>query len=455
MKNVIITAALAVAAVCVTEASAKELILVNNEVTTHIVMPENIKMVDLSTTKIIGNQCADNIVRIKPYIESDSIPASYRDGELMGTLTLIGERHLAQYDVVYTSSPSKAASIHRVSYTGLQSYINPEVSMPQSEMARYAWAVYGSGRKYNQVVSKANGMKAIVNNIYSVGDYFFIDYSCLSVIANFRIFGASSCGEDVAKLSDNFQPKKFFNENFQPMCDILQQIRDISEREGITITALERSIGASKGVLSRALTNGTDIQSKWVRKIVENYPQYSAEWLITGRGDALKDSKHPINPHSQAANEPPVAAFASKDLDARPTDRANPGATRPRIPFTAAAGGLSMVAQTATTGECEQVPVIPTFPPYDFTIIIEGDSMAPLYLSGDELACRFVYGADEINWGKPYIVDSDEGAVFKLLYDGGNVVLCRSINPEGPTYEINKRDIHHVAAIVGYLRHTL
>lgn len=177
MKNVIITAALAVATVCATEASAKELILVNNEVTTHIVMPENIKMVDLSTTKIIGNQCADNIVRIKPYIESDSVPASYRDGELMGTLTLIGERHLAQYDVVYTSAPSKAASIHRVSYAGLHSYINPEVSMPQSEMARYAWAVYGSGRKYNQVVSKANGMKAIVNNIYSVGDYFFIDYS--------------------------------------------------------------------------------------------------------------------------------------------------------------------------------------------------------------------------------------------------------------------------------------
>lgn len=177
MKNVIITAALAVGAMCATEASAKELILVNNEVTTHIVMPENIRMVDLSTTKIIGNQCADNIVRIKPYIESDSVAATYREGELMGTLTLIGERHLAQYDVVYTSSPSKAASIHRVDYAGLQSYINPEVSMPQSEMARYAWAVYGSGRKYNQVVSKANGMKAIVNNIYSVGDYFFIDYS--------------------------------------------------------------------------------------------------------------------------------------------------------------------------------------------------------------------------------------------------------------------------------------
>ena len=134
-------------------------------------------MVDLSTAKIIGNQCADNIVRVKPFIESDSLPCTYREGELMGTLTLIGERHLAQYDMVYTAAPSRAASIHRVPYSGMDSYINPEVSMPQSEMARYAWAVYGSGRKYNQVVSKAHGIKATVNNIYAVGDYFFIDYS--------------------------------------------------------------------------------------------------------------------------------------------------------------------------------------------------------------------------------------------------------------------------------------
>ena len=176
MKDKIIAATLALCAVAI-PATAKEKIIVNSEVTTHIVMPENIKMVDLSTTKIIGNQCADNIVRIKPFIEADSVPTSYREGELMGTLTLIGERHLAQYDVVYTTAPSRAASIHRVPYAGLDSYINPEVSMPQSEMARYAWAVYGSGRKYNQVVSKANGMKAIVNNIYSIGDYFFIDYS--------------------------------------------------------------------------------------------------------------------------------------------------------------------------------------------------------------------------------------------------------------------------------------
>ena len=163
----------------VAQVSANEKIYVNSEVTTHIVMPENIKLVDISTAKIVGNQCTDNIVHIKPYLESDSLQAvgSYKDNELLGTITLIGERHIAQYDILYTQSPGMAASIFEVPYNHTRSYINPEVSMPMAEMARYAWAVYSSDRKYNQIVTKAHGMKAVVNNIYAVGDYFFIDYS--------------------------------------------------------------------------------------------------------------------------------------------------------------------------------------------------------------------------------------------------------------------------------------
>lgn len=165
-------------AVGITTAKANEKIYVNRDVTTHIVMPEPIKLVDISTPKIAGNQCTDNIVRIKPYHEGDSIQAGgYAEGELLGTITLIGERHIAQYDVLYTEVPGQAAAIFEVPYTHTQSYINPEVTMPMSEMARYAWAVYGSRRKFNQIVTRAHGMKATVNNIYAVGDYFFIDYS--------------------------------------------------------------------------------------------------------------------------------------------------------------------------------------------------------------------------------------------------------------------------------------
>lgn len=74
---------------------------------------------------------------------------------------------------------------------------------------------------------------------------------------------------------------------FNLMGTILSRIQEIASAEGITIGALERQIGASKGVLSRAINNGTDIQSKWVQTIVENYPQYSTRWLMTGNGKML------------------------------------------------------------------------------------------------------------------------------------------------------------------------
>lgn len=116
-------------------AYANEKIYVNRDVTTHIVMPEPIKLVDISTPKIAGNQCTDNIVRIKPYHdEGDSIQSGgYTENELLGTITLIGERHIAQYDVLYTEDSGQAAAIFEVPYTHTQSYINPEVTMPMSE----------------------------------------------------------------------------------------------------------------------------------------------------------------------------------------------------------------------------------------------------------------------------------------------------------------------------------
>ncbi|WP_019037761.1 hypothetical protein [Psychroflexus tropicus] len=79
------------------------------------------------------------------------------------------------------------------------------------------------------------------------------------------------------------------------MRNILQVFTDIAQKEGISITSLEKKIGASKGVLSRAISKGTDIQAKWLFALVDNYPQYSAEWILTGEGSMLqKDSADSI-----------------------------------------------------------------------------------------------------------------------------------------------------------------
>lgn len=148
----------------------KNTIYVNEQVTTHIVMPENIKLVDISTTNIIGNQCADNIVRIKP-------AGRMYDYELAGTMTVIGERHISQLNVVYVKGPARANSIYNINLQDTKRYNNPDVLMPEAEMARCAWAIYAMPARFHNIQYKKYGIKAVVNNIYAIDDYFFIDFS--------------------------------------------------------------------------------------------------------------------------------------------------------------------------------------------------------------------------------------------------------------------------------------
>lgn len=148
----------------------KNTIYVNEQVTTHILMPEPIKMVDISTNSIVGNQCADNIVRIKP-------AGRMYDKELAGTITVIGERHIAQFNVVYVNGPARANTIFNIHLNDIKRYTNPSVLMPASDMVRMAWGIYGMPAHFHNISYKKYGMKATVNNIFAINDYFFIDFS--------------------------------------------------------------------------------------------------------------------------------------------------------------------------------------------------------------------------------------------------------------------------------------
>lgn len=72
------------------------------------------------------------------------------------------------------------------------------------------------------------------------------------------------------------------------MSSFLTRIKVIADREGLSVTAFESAIGASRGVFTRALANNTDVQAKWLISIVEKYPEYSSEWLLKGEGEMLK-----------------------------------------------------------------------------------------------------------------------------------------------------------------------
>lgn len=161
---------LALDGAALTRTIVRPVLYVNETITTHLVMPENIKLVDLSTDKIAGNQCADNIVRLKP-------SSAMENQQFIGTVTLVGERNIALYDLLYTKNPKEAATLYYVPTQHLSAYQNPSVKMPSKEIAQYAWAIFCSDRKFYNIKSKAYGVSMRVNNIYSVGDYFFIDFS--------------------------------------------------------------------------------------------------------------------------------------------------------------------------------------------------------------------------------------------------------------------------------------
>ena len=208
------------------------------------------------------------------------------------------------------------------------------------------------------------------------------------------------------------------------MSTILRRISRIAEHEGITITALEKQIGASKGVLSRALAKGSDIQSKWIQAIVENYHQYDVRWIVTGEGDMLPN----------------------KNM------REKVKSTRPRIPLHASAGALTMAKSGVMLDQCEQLPVIENLPKYDFTIRVRGNSMVPEFHGGDEVACLFIREFSFIQWGRIHVLDTAQGIVMKMLDDAGEYFICRSANPDYKEFKIHKSEVFNIALVVGLVR---
>ena len=151
---------------CSTATKAQQLIprgdlYVNESITTFVVSGENIKMMDISTkdTVVVGNQPGDNIVRIKavkPRI----------DGEKLGVVTIVGERNIVQYNLVYTADKDNATTEYRIRQDEIYNYLNPAVDMDLKTMYKYCWMIWDSRKKYYDVSGYNAKMKIRLNNLY-------------------------------------------------------------------------------------------------------------------------------------------------------------------------------------------------------------------------------------------------------------------------------------------------
>lgn len=221
------------------------------------------------------------------------------------------------------------------------------------------------------------------------------------------------------------------------MGNILSRIQEIASNEGITIGAMERTIGASKGVLSRAINNGTDIQAKWLSIIVENYPRYSTGWLLTGAGSMLKDDLNGIKTIGEA------------NPSFMPTTSMNPSVGTPYydVDFI---GGFDEVFNSQVNIPATNI-VIRGFEKASLWCNVTGHSMEPKINHGDIIALRQCT-LNDIQYGEIYAVVLDTIRTIKILRRSPDPSKLRFIPINTEDYdeqEFDKSRIMNVFEVIG------
>ena len=174
-----------------------------------------------------------------------------------------------------------------------------------------------------------------------------------------------------------------------------------------------------------------------------------SSWLLTGEGTML-------SPSSAASN----SRTSSKSSPSIPTARHAPHGSSegiPLIPLDAVAGFPAESGGGVRLEDCERY-VIPEFENKgaNFLIRVSGDSMVPLYYSGDLLACRKITDIRFFQWGTVYVLETSQGVLVKRVQesvDHSDSILCVSENSSvHHPFLLPRDDIRSLSTIVGLVR---
>jgi phage repressor protein C with HTH and peptisase S24 domain len=193
------------------------------------------------------------------------------------------------------------------------------------------------------------------------------------------------------------------------------KIKIMLKEKGITQRALAQKIGESHNQISNRLNGDRPI---------------SAEFLMKLR---------------------PILGDEVMELIESPGESPPSEETRPRVDLYAAGGG-NEVLDGVTLAQCEQIPVVPLFPRYDFTMRITGESMLPYLHPGDEVACLQIKEPTFLQWGRIHVLSTSQGVVIKKIFDADGAIRCVSFNPDYPDFIVPKQEIYSYNLVVGLIR---
>ncbi len=189
-----------------------------------------------------------------------------------------------------------------------------------------------------------------------------------------------------------------------------ERAEKLAMTQGWTVAQMQNECGLSNAYFS----NVQKVTPKIALRIRNRIPNANIDYLNTGKGSVLTGSTDKVE---------------MKVLQV------------PLLPISAQGGMLNDFEAQVTESDCEMI--ISPIKDVSLAITISGDSMSPDYPSGCKVLVRKINEAAFIEWGRTYVLDTINGAVTKNVFPSSdaNKVLCRSINPNFPDFEVSKEDI--------------
>ena len=178
--------------------------------------------------------------------------------------------------------------------------------------------------------------------------------------------------------------------------------------KGISMKSFEESCGLSTGYVT-SMRKGYG--SEKLNNVLIAFPDLNRDWLLYGEGDLFK-SKDDQSVKDGSGNE---------DIEIEHVRL---------LPLFAHGGSLSDFTVSVKDSDCEKV--VSPVKGADFAIQVTGDSMAPEYPSGSVILIKKINESAFIEWGKAYVLDTENGSVVKKVVpsDKEGCIRCVSINPD-------------------------
>lgn len=217
MKTILYSLLLSTAQFLTAQTATKEQIIsdlpeieITEGINLHIISPEPIQYVDLSTQKLTGDLPTTNIARIKitdspESNETEKIKkqTTFISGQNIGVITVVGQSFIAQYKVIYRNSENlnTVTNIH-IQPENMQPIEFNKMVFSNLELRKFAMDIIQKKSEEHPIREEKNlKLNVQLNNAYVMSDYIFLDMTFKN---------NSNLSYDIEDLKFSIEDKKIY-----------------------------------------------------------------------------------------------------------------------------------------------------------------------------------------------------------------------------------------------------